>query len=135
MLDAITGHPYGPDLDDLGPVAPPMSAYEPDVPLEHPVLPGQLIPLQLFEPRYLALAEHLHGEIEADFGIVGIERGREVGGDDVRADVGVVVRAGDDPSSRRTGLDRRRWHSTVKVNGWLDDAPYPAPWSPIGPTT
>jgi len=22
MLDAITGHPYGPDLDDLGPVAP-----------------------------------------------------------------------------------------------------------------
>ena len=53
-----------------------MSAYElPMFPLEHPVLPGQLIPLQLFETRYLALAERLHGEIEADFGIVGIERG------------------------------------------------------------
>ena len=104
-----------------------MSAYElPMFPLEHPVLPGQLIPLQLFEPRYLALAEHLHGEIEADFGIVGIERGREVGGDDVRADVGVVVRVLEmtrlpDERVSIVAVGTRR----VKVDEWLDDAPYP----------
>ncbi|MEM8707422.1 MAG: LON peptidase substrate-binding domain-containing protein [Actinomycetota bacterium] len=95
-------------------------------PLEHPVLPGQLIPLQLFEPRYLALAEHLQGEIEADFGIVGIERGREVGGEDVRADVGVVVRVlemGMLPDGRISlvAVGTRR----IRVDEWLDDAPYP----------
>jgi len=104
-----------------------MSAYAlPMFPLEHPVLPGQLIPLQLFEPRYLALAEHLRGEREADFGIVGIERGREVGGDDVRADAGVVVRVlemGDLPDGRVSLLaaGTRR----IRVNEWLGDAPYP----------
>ncbi len=104
-----------------------MSAYAlPMFPLEHPVLPGQLIPLQLFEPRYLALAEHLRGELEADFGIVGIERGREVGGDDVRADAGVVVRVlemGDLPDGRVSllAVGTRR----IRVNEWLGDAPYP----------
>ncbi len=104
-----------------------MSAYElPMFPLEHPVLPGQLIPLQLFEPRYLALAEHLQSEVEADFGVVGIERGREVGGDDVRADVGVVVRVlemSSLPDGRVSivAVGTRR----VRVDDWLDDAPYP----------
>jgi len=104
-----------------------MRAYAlPLFPLEHPVLPGQLIPLQLFEPRYLALAEHLRGELEADFGIVGIERGREVGGDDVRADAGVVVRVlemGDLPDGRVSllAVGTRR----IRVNEWLGDAPYP----------
>ena len=104
-----------------------MSAYAlPMFPLEHPVLPGQLIPLQLFEPRYLALAEPLRGELEADFGIVGIERGREVGGDDVRADAGVVVRVlemGDLPDGRVSllAVGTRR----IRVNEWLGDAPYP----------
>ncbi|MBQ89716.1 MAG: hypothetical protein CL433_12905, partial [Acidimicrobiaceae bacterium] len=104
-----------------------MSAYElPMFPLEHPVLPGQLIPLQLFEPRYLTLAEHLQGEIEADFGIVGIERGREVGGDDVRASVGVVGRVLEmvslpDGRMSLVAVGTRR----VRVDEWLDDAPYP----------
>ncbi|MEK9999695.1 MAG: LON peptidase substrate-binding domain-containing protein [Acidimicrobiaceae bacterium] len=104
-----------------------MSAYAlPMFPLEHPVLPGQLIPLHLFEPRYLALAEHLRGELEADFGTVGIERGREVGGDDVRADAGVVVRVlemGDLPDGRVSllAVGTRR----IRVNEWLGDAPYP----------
>jgi Lon protease-like protein len=95
-------------------------------PLEHPVLPGQLIPLRLFEPRYLALAERLQGEIEADFGIVGIERGREVGGNDVRNDIGVVGRVlemNSLPDGRVSivAVGTRR----VRVDEWLDDAPYP----------
>ena len=114
-----------------------MIAYElPMFPLEHPVLPGQLIPLQLFEPRYLALAEHLQGEVEADFGIVGIERGREVGGDDVRADVGVVVRVLEMTrlpdgrvsivavGTRRVkvnGVARRRPVPRAMVTDWPDD--------------
>lgn len=104
-----------------------MSAYElPMFPLEHPVLPGQLIPLMLFEPRYLALTEHLQTEMEPDFGIVGIERGREVGGEDDRGDVGVVVRVlemGELPDGRITlvATGTRR----IRIAEWLDDAPYP----------
>lgn len=104
-----------------------MSAYElPMFPLEHPVLPGQLIPLMPFEPRYLALAEHLQNEMEPDFGIVGIERGREVGGEDDRSDVGVVARVlemGALPDGRITlvATGTRR----IRIAEWLDDAPYP----------
>ena len=95
-------------------------------PLEHPVVPGQVIPLMLFEPRYLALADHLADLDEPDFAIVGIERGREVGGDEVRADVGVVTRVlelGSLPDGRRTlvAAGTRR----VRVEDWLDDDPYP----------
>ncbi|MGB0996416.1 MAG: LON peptidase substrate-binding domain-containing protein, partial [Acidimicrobiales bacterium] len=68
----------------------------------------------------------LQGEVEADFGVVGIERGREVGGDDVRADVGVVVRVlemSSLPDGRVSivAVGTRR----VRVDDWLDDAPYP----------
>ena len=75
-------------------------------PLEHPVLPGQLIPLSSSN-RGTWLAERLHGEIEADFSIVGIERGREVGETTSAPTLASSCGAGDDPSSRRTGLDRR----------------------------
>jgi Lon protease-like protein len=105
----------------------PSGAYELAMfPLEHPVVPGQVIPLMLFEPRYLALADALALADEPDFGIVGIERGREVGGDDVRSDVGVVARVlelGALPDGRRslvaTGTRR------VRIETWLDDDPYP----------
>ncbi|MDG1367143.1 MAG: LON peptidase substrate-binding domain-containing protein, partial [Acidimicrobiales bacterium] len=61
-------------------------------PLESPILPGQPIPLHLFEPRYRQLAHDLAQVGEPEFGIVGIARGREIGGEDVRTDVGVVAR-------------------------------------------
>ena len=95
-------------------------------PLEHPVVPGQVIPLMLFEPRYLALAAHLETVDEPDFGIVGIERGREVGGDDTRGDVGVVARVlelGALPDGRRTlvATGTRR----IRIGHWLPDDPFP----------
>lgn len=113
-------------MADLEPPAP-TGAYElPMFPLEHPVVPGQVIPLMLFEPRYLALADHLAEADEPDFGVVGIERGREVGGDDVRSDIGVVVRVlelGALPDGRRSlvAVGTRR----IRVGGWLPDDPFP----------
>ena len=61
-------------------------------PLEEPVVPGGIVPLHLFEPRYRALAHDLSEMTEPEFGVVGITRGREVGGADARADIGVVAR-------------------------------------------
>ncbi|QKE83099.1 LON peptidase substrate-binding domain-containing protein [Arthrobacter sp. NEB 688] len=53
----------------------------PIFPLGGVLLPGSRMPLQLFEPRYLDLAQHLAAEPEEErrFGIVRIRQGHEVG--------------------------------------------------------
>ena len=60
-------------------------------PLGSVLFPHAVLPLHVFEPRYLALVERcLAGDQE--FGVVLIERGSEVGGGDVRFSVGTVTR-------------------------------------------
>ena len=84
-----------------------------------------MLPLHLFEPRYLALAETvLQGD--GRFGVVLIERGHEVGGGDTRFSVGTVARiveAARSPEGRyllaTVGTERFR------VRRWLADDPYP----------
>ncbi len=62
-------------------------------PLGSVLFPSLVLPLHVFEPRYRAMTKHLlGGEVEPEFGVVLIERGSEVGGDDVRRDVGTVAR-------------------------------------------
>jgi len=60
-------------------------------PLEVALLPDQDLPLRIFEPRYVALVQHCVDSGDP-FGVVLISRGREVGGDDSRCDVGVLSR-------------------------------------------
>ena len=59
-------------------------------PLGTPLLPGSVLPLYLFESRYLELYRDI---VDADrlFGIVLIERGRDSGGEDTRFDHGCVA--------------------------------------------
>ena len=60
-------------------------------PLGSVLLPGMLLPLHVFEPRYRAMVDRcLAGDHE--FGVVLIERGREVGGGDVRTSAGTLAR-------------------------------------------
>lgn len=67
------------------------SSLLPLFPLGTALVPGMVMPLHLFEPRYRLLAEHLRaGDKPRRFGIVGIRAGREVG-DDVS---GAVYRVG-----------------------------------------
>jgi len=95
-------------------------------PLGTVLLPGMLLPLHVFEPRYRALVRDCMAADEADFGVVLIERGSEVGGGDVRTDVGTrarILRAEELPDGRfgvvAAGLRR------LRVRAWLDDDPYP----------
>jgi len=107
-------------------------------PLGTVLLPHQTIPLHVFEPRYRAMMlDCLAGDRR--FGVVLIERGTEVGGGDVRFDVGTVatiVDAEELPDGRWTleavGAER------LRVREWLPDDPYPqaevdvldeVPWS------
>ena len=68
-----------------------MMRYLPVFPLGSVVVPTQVLPLHIFEPRYRLLMETL---VElgppAEIGIVLIERGAEVGGGDVRVSTGTV---------------------------------------------
>ena len=97
----------------------------PMFPLGTALVPFQVLPLQVFEPRYRALVADC---LAADgrFAVVLIERGSEVGGGDVRFDVGTIARIVDSaelPGGRMAlvavGEERMR------VCRWLDDDPYP----------
>jgi Lon protease-like protein len=101
-------------------------------PLESVRLPGEELPLRIFEPRYGALVrECLGGAME--FGVVLISAGREVGGDDARCDVGSMAHIVDcqDFGDGRYRLDCET-RERIRVVSWLDDDPYPRadvePW-------
>lgn len=97
----------------------------PMFPLGSVLLPGMPLPLRLFEPRYLAMLDDVLQRDPADFGVVLIERGHEVGGGDARFDVGCLaqvqqVEAGAGGVALvAIGTDR------LRVDRWGDDDPYP----------
>jgi uncharacterized protein len=94
-------------------------------PLGTVLVPGAVLPLHVFEPRYRALTRDcLDGD--GEFGVVLIERGSEVGGDDVRTGVGTLARI-----VEATELPDGRWFLAtvgvhrIRVLSWLADSPYP----------
>ena len=97
-------------------------------PLGSVLFPSLVLPLHVFEPRYRALVEHLLAgdATQPEFGVVLIERGSEVGGDDVRTNVGTaarIVEAGQLADGRYvlTTFGVRR----IRVVEWLPDDPWP----------
>jgi uncharacterized protein len=94
-------------------------------PLEVALLPDQDLPLRIFEPRYVALVQHCVDSGDP-FGVVLISRGREVGGDDSRCDVGVLSRITEcvDQGANRYALSCRTGER-IRVCQWLPDDPYP----------
>ncbi len=95
-------------------------------PLGTVLLPGQLLPLQVFEPRYRVMLFDLRDADPAEFVVVLIERGSEVGGGDERAAVGCVARILDqqdlpDGRSMIAAVGIR----PVSVEAWLEEDPYP----------
>jgi len=97
----------------------------PMFPLGSVLFPHMVLPLHVFEPRYQALVrEVLEGN--GEFGVVLISRGHEVGGGDLRTDVGTIARV-----IRAEQLDEDRWlliavgTGRIRVEGWLPDDPYP----------
>ncbi len=97
----------------------------PMFPLGSVLVPGMVLPLHVFEPRYQRLVEDcLAGEPE--FGVVLIERGSEVGGGELRRDVGTVARI-----VEAVRFDDGRWGlgcvgvRRIRIEHWLADDPYP----------
>lgn len=98
----------------------------PMFPLGSVLLPGAVLPLHVFEPRYRALVQDCLTQADHEFGVVLIERGFEVGGGDFRCMAGTVARMvqvaeTEDGRYALVTIGTRR----IRVNGWLPDDPYP----------
>ena len=97
----------------------------PMFPLGSVLLPGMVLPLHVFEPRYRDL---VHDCLAGDraFGVTLIERGSEVGGGDIRSMAGCLAEI-----VQADELDDGRWAlvavgtGRIRVEGWLPDDPYP----------
>jgi uncharacterized protein len=104
----------------------------PIFPLGTVLVPSGALPLHIFEPRYRALMDDLTGAglgtplIAPELGMVGIERGHEVGGGELRRRVGTLTNLVD-----ANRLPDGRWIATFagvgrfRVDEWLPDDPYP----------
>ena len=102
-------------------------------PLQVAMLPGEELPLRIFEPRYAAMVSDCLAMDDPAFGVVLIEAGREVGGGDTRSDVGALARIvecadfGDGRYRLRCVMGER-----IRVLEWQPDNPYPRaaiePW-------
>jgi Lon protease-like protein len=96
-------------------------------PLGTVLMPAQLLPLHIFEPRYRELMHRLTAPgTRPELGVVLIERGREVGGGDQRAGTGTLARL-----LQHQQLPDGRWLALlagtgrVRVVRWLPDDPFP----------
>lgn len=95
-------------------------------PLGSVLLPGERLPLHIFEPRYRALVHHCLTQEDPSFGVVLIARGHEAGGGDARHDVATTAHIvaheaiGDGRYLLEcVGGDR------IRIDAWLPDDPYP----------
>lgn len=90
------------------------------------MLPGEELPLRIFEPRYTALVQDCLAADDPAFGVVLISAGREVGGGDTRSDVGALAHItecadfGDGRYRLRCVMAER-----IRVLEWHPDDPYP----------
>ena len=96
-------------------------------PLQSALLPGEDLPLQIFEPRYAELVRDCLRDNDPRFGVVLISQGREVGGGDVRCDVGTVAKITECVDIAGSGrfILSCRTAERIKVCEWLPDDPYP----------
>jgi len=99
----------------------------PMFPLGSVLLPGGILPLHVFEPRYRdMIRDCLRADGEPEFGQALITHGREAGGGDERAMVGTVARV-----LQVEALDENRYAliavgtRRIRINAWLPDDPYP----------
>jgi Lon protease-like protein len=115
----------------------------PMFPLQSVQLPGDLLPLRIFEPRYVQMIQDCAAAEDTGFGVVMISRGREVGGGDVRSEVGALAHV---VECQQTGAGQYQLVAIIggriRVTEWLPDDPYPRavvePWPdepgpPVGP--
>jgi len=94
-------------------------------PLGSVLFPGSILPLRIFEQRYLQLFSDL-AQMDSFFGTCLIERGHEVGGQDSRFSYGTLCKITD---LKELGTNQLAVQclgvKRILVRKWLPDNPYP----------
>jgi len=95
-------------------------------PLGSVLFPYMPLQLRVFEERYLVMLSRILTEEPAEFGVVLIERGQEVGGGEQRFTYGTVAQITElEGADGFVGVaaqgDRR-----IEIREWLDEDPHPA---------
>lgn len=94
-------------------------------PLGSVLFPYMPIQLRVFEERYLVMLSRILADEPAEFGVVLIERGQEVGGGEKRFSVGAVAQitqlGAEDGFVMLAAEGGRRF----EIGAWLDDDPHP----------
>ena len=97
----------------------------PMFPLGSVLLPAMPLPLRIFEQRYLTLLGDLMASDKPEFGVVLIERGKEVGGGEKRMSIGTIASVTEIGTTQEfLGLESYG-SQRFRVNAWLPDDPYP----------
>jgi Lon protease-like protein len=94
-------------------------------PLGSVLLPAMPLPLRIFEQRYLKLLGDLVASEKPEFGVVLIERGKEVGGGEKRMSIGTIASVTEIGTTQEfLGLESFG-SQRFRINAWLPDDPYP----------
>jgi Lon protease-like protein len=95
-------------------------------PLQSALLPGEMLPLNIFEPRYARMVQDCMATPDPAFGVVLISQGLEVGGGDVRSEIGALAHISEYAD---LGMGQYQLLASVgeriRVVEWLPDDPYP----------
>jgi ATP-dependent protease La (LON) substrate-binding domain len=94
-------------------------------PLASVLFPYMPLRLRVFEERYLIMLAELLRSEDARFGVVLIERGREVGGGEKRFSVGTIAEITQLGAQESFVGLLAQGSRRFEVTEWLDDAPHP----------
>jgi len=94
-------------------------------PLGSVLFPHMPLPLRVFEDRYLVMLSELLPADSAEFGVVLIERGQEVGGGEQRFGFGTVAQILQLEAAEGFVAVLAQGERRIEITEWLDEAPYP----------
>lgn len=94
-------------------------------PLGSVLMPHMPTMLRVFEERYLVMLSRILADEPAEFGVVLIERGQEVGGGEHRFATGTVAQITELDSAEGFVVLVAEGERRVEVEEWLDDDPFP----------
>jgi Lon protease-like protein len=97
----------------------------PMFPLGSVLFPHMPLQLRVFEERYVVMLSRILQAEPAEFGVVLIERGQEVGGGDHRFNLGTVAQIGQLEAAEGFIAVIARGDRRIEVLEWNDQEPYP----------
>lgn len=97
----------------------------PMFPLGSVLFPHMPLPLRVFEKRYLVMLSRILGSEPAEFGVVLIERGQEVGGGEQRFRYGTVARIVQVDATEEFVVLVAQGERRFEVTEWLEEDPHP----------